>query len=365
MSEFNNINNNKFNSLQQIRDEFNILFDTYCDCNENIVINIFNSENININDYDLTDAFILCAIGNYYKYIKQNYDEMKKMFLMAIELKHVDAMNSLGVYYQTIEINYDEMKKLFLMAIELKNEKSMYNLGQYYRKIKNYDEMKKLYLMAIDLNNSDAMYNLGVYYQTIEINHDEMKKYYLMAIKLNNKNENKNEMHNMKNIMHNLGLYYQTVGKNYGEMKKWYLIAVELKHSNSMHNLGCYYEMTEINYDEMKKWYLMAINSCNVMAFNKMIKFTTDIERFIILKNIKNKTEQFEEIYEELKNKPTIKKHDEYIQKYDESLQNNDIQECMICYENELHVKMNNCIHSVCYKCYLKIKICPYCRIDI
>jgi len=109
--------------------------------------------------------------GLYYQYTEENYELMKKYYLMAIELNHSDAMNNLAWYYQHTEKNYDLMKKYYLMAIKLNNSDTMFNLADYYKITgKNYDLMKKYYLMAIELNNSDSMYYLGYYYENIEKN---------------------------------------------------------------------------------------------------------------------------------------------------------------------------------------------------
>ena len=61
-------------------------------------------------------------------------------------------MNNLGLYYKSIQ-DYDQMKKYYLMAIEKNNEKAMYNLAIYYKSIKDYDQMNKYYLMAIEKDN--------------------------------------------------------------------------------------------------------------------------------------------------------------------------------------------------------------------
>jgi hypothetical protein len=43
--------------------------------------------------------------------------------------------------------------------------------------------------------------------------------------------------------------------------------------------------------------------------------------------------------------------------------------ECCICYNNniELYDIHTNCIHSekICSTCYMKIHVCPICRIDL
>ncbi len=122
---------------------------------ENYIVELYNNNLKELNEIDVNK---LLWNGNYHKNIEKNYDEMKKYYLMAIELNNSSAMNNLATYYQYIEINYDEMKKYCLMAIELNNSDAMNNLGYYYQNIeKNYDEMKKYYLMAIKLNNYHAI----------------------------------------------------------------------------------------------------------------------------------------------------------------------------------------------------------------
>ncbi len=325
MSEFNSINginNNKFNSLKQVENKYNTTFDKkYYDV-ENNILKIFNSNNINENEHDLTNVLILYILGVYYQLVNINYDKMKKYYLSAIELNSSDAMHKLGYYYQFVEKNYDEMKKWYLMAIDLKHVKAIYNLGHHYQYVEyNYKKMKKYYWMAINLYNlSDAMNNLGVYYKDIKKNYVKMKKMYIMAINL----------HNSSNAMNNLGVYYKDIKKDYGSAMKYFV---------------------------------MSINLCNLTAYDNIKKtVANELELFLIVKNIGNKTEEFKKIYNDLKNKILIN-HYNYEQKYDESLQNNCVQECMICYEIKLHIKMNNCTHSVCYECYLKITICPYCYV--
>jgi tetratricopeptide (TPR) repeat protein len=58
-------------------------------------------------------------------------------------------MNNLGYYYEQQE-NYENMMKYYLMAIENENSFAMYYLGYYYEKQKNYENMKKYYLMALE-----------------------------------------------------------------------------------------------------------------------------------------------------------------------------------------------------------------------
>ena len=59
-------------------------------------------------------------LGEYYQDI-DNYEEMKKYYLMAINYNCANSMNNLGVYYKNIENNYDEMKKYYTMLLKSAN----------------------------------------------------------------------------------------------------------------------------------------------------------------------------------------------------------------------------------------------------
>ena len=197
MSTMNEINysqdctvNGNFKTLKQIYATYNddtYYDDVYIENYSNITDYILNLYNDNIKFNNCYDLNKLLWNVNYYKDIKPNYNEMKKYYLMAIDVGSSDAMLTLAHYYHNIEKNCDEMKKYYLMAIDLGNSDAMFNLGRYYHYIeKDYNETKKYYLMAIELGNSNAMNNLGNYYEDIEKDYDKMKKYYLMAIELGN-----------------------------------------------------------------------------------------------------------------------------------------------------------------------------------
>ena len=268
----------------------------YLENYEHIIIDIFKNDNLN---YDLNNSNILWIIGLYYESKIKNYDEMKKYYLMAIELKNDKAMIDLGYYYYYIEKNYDEMKKYYLMAIELNNIGAMVILGYYSYYEKNYDEMKKCYLMAIKFNNCNAMSNLGYYYQRIEKNYDEMKKYYLMAIELKD-----------DGAMFNLANYYQFIEKNYDEMKKYYLMAIELNNNFAMNRLLSAFDVSSKfcplvckNKDVVQHYLLRQINSkiaiekvkelegnnfLGVKIFEGLAKYCFNPQRLLKLCNIYN-----------------------------------------------------------------------------
>jgi len=137
MSEFNtnnintNINTSKYNSLKQYEQIYDITFSEEYYELENTFLDIANSKEIIIDRYDLTNSKILFLLGVHYEHDTKNYDEMKKWYLMAIELKHTDSMYNLAKYYKKNK-NYNLMEKYCLMAIESKSSKSMNYLGLYY-----------------------------------------------------------------------------------------------------------------------------------------------------------------------------------------------------------------------------------------
>ena len=204
---------------------------------EDYIVNLYNNELIELN---LIDSNKLLWNGNYYKDIKKNYDEMRKYYLMAIELNNSSTMYNLGLYYETIE-NYDEMRKYYLRAIELNNSRAMHNLGLYYQTVENYDEMRKYYLMAIELNNISAMNNLGLYYQTVEKNYNEMKKYYLMAIKLNDSNVIK--------LCENYSYFYDDNIKNTIMLKKFNRLEEKITCPITLDEINICYEIKKCNHN--------------------------------------------------------------------------------------------------------------------
>lgn len=246
--------------LIEISNKYNIMFNDNEKKLEAELIKIYNSDELNIQDYDLTNHIILCNIAHYYQLIKKDYNKMIKYYLMSIDKGSTDAMLNLGNYYYDIK-KYDKMEKYYLMGIEKGDSNAMFNLGFYYDCIKDHihsgvELMKKYYLMAIELNNADAIYNFGNYYYDIK-DYDKMKKYYLMAVD-----------HGDSDAIYNLGNYYKNIEKNYDEMKRFYIMVIN-NHVVLTYELGVcfelgeYYETIEKNYDLMEKYYLMEIDKGN------------------------------------------------------------------------------------------------------
>src|SRR5439155_958881 len=87
-----------------------------------------------------------------FNFIKKNYDEMKKYYLLAIEKNNMMALNNLAFYYYKNN-QFEDMLKYFLIGVDKGDTISMNNLAYFYYKEKNYEEMKKYCVMALDKNN--------------------------------------------------------------------------------------------------------------------------------------------------------------------------------------------------------------------
>jgi hypothetical protein len=236
--------------------------------NHEIINHIYNLYKYGIDERDtlkMEDGIIDLYYGVYYE-IKENYNQMKKYYLMAIEKDYSLAMYNLGYYYQHIGKDYNLSKKYYLMAIEKDCSSAMNNLGYYYQHIeKDYNLSKKYYLMGIEKSNTDAMYNLGYHYQFMQQDYNLMKKYYLMAIEKD-----------CSSAMNNLGYYYQNIEKDYNLAKKYYLMGAEKGNSDTMYNLGYYYQYMEHDYNLMKKYYLMASEKGHKMSIRYLENFYID-----------------------------------------------------------------------------------------
>lgn len=81
-----------------------------------------------------------------------------KQCLKDIEKNYIKIIDYIGNYY-FIKKNYREMKKYYLIAINEGSVMSMNNMGHYYSK-KNHEKSKKYYLMAIKNGCMQAKKNL-------------------------------------------------------------------------------------------------------------------------------------------------------------------------------------------------------------
>ena len=191
-----------FENIKEIEKKYGLIFSKNDD--EKIVLSIFNSLELKEKNYNLNDSNILVFIAIYYRYVKKDYENEKKYYLMAVEKGNKTGMNNLGYLYDIFEKDYKNAKKYYLMAIENGNKLAMNNLGSLYHNVeKDYENAKKYYLMAIENGCNMAMNNLGYLYYDIEKDYENAKKYWLMAIEKGNTSA----MNNIKSMMDNLELY--------------------------------------------------------------------------------------------------------------------------------------------------------------
>jgi tetratricopeptide (TPR) repeat protein len=229
-----------------------------------------------------------------------------------------------GVYYDTLR-DYNNMEKAFLEAIKFNHTQAMNRLGLYYDDTSNEEQMLKYYLLAIDLEDTAAMYNLARYYNDIK-DYDNMKKYYLLAIEYKD-----------TDCCYELSLYYHDL-KDYDNMKKYYILATE-------------FEL------ELEKNLIINKNAVN-NGFN-------DFNPFVLinmLETIENLNSNLKEKFEKLsRNKEIVIYHN----KIRISKELNHVDDCIICYENKLHINIY-CGHCFCIDCYPSLfdKSCPLCRIS-
>lgn len=167
-------------TFQEIESKYNIKFNSPS-INSDIV-KLFNTGNIDSNLIENGDY--LNTIGLYFRYVKKDYVEAEKYYLMALNKHNADVMCNLGTLYWELK-RYNEAEKYYLMEENKYNANAMCYLGSLYLELKRYDEAEKYYLIAIELNQNDARYYLASFYSEVKHNYKEMFHYYLLAAKHN------------------------------------------------------------------------------------------------------------------------------------------------------------------------------------
>jgi hypothetical protein len=159
--------------------------------NKDLFVKIMNghfNNNYDENYKNITDANILFNIGNYYNYIKKDYELMKKYYMIAIKKGNSNAMYKLGYYYY-IETDYKLMEKYYMMAINKGNSTAMSNLSFYYFQVKkDYDLMEKYYLMS-KLIKANIKTECFICYENKQMYYTKCNKHYICincSIKINN-----------------------------------------------------------------------------------------------------------------------------------------------------------------------------------
>ena len=263
---------------------------------------------------------------------------MKKYYLMGTEKQNIYSIIELGKYYEYVKKNNVEMTKYYKMAIDIITNNSIWNVYDY-----TYKSATTLYNIAIDDGNIKFIYNLAEYYKNMK-NYKVMIKYYLMAIEKE-----------CVSSMYNLACHYKNNYKH-SEMIKYYLMAIEKECHLSMNDLGEYYENIE-KYEEMEKYYLMGVKKGNITSLHNMNNyFSNNLKFYGWLVSIKLPNDIITNKINDLFKKESVIN---YIEKIE--LNKNNIKECIICYENNIHIPLPfECRHEVCVLCYFTVEKCYY-----
>lgn len=137
----------------------------------NIMISLYNSIEYNesMTGEKLNDIALQYAN-------RQDYDNMKICFSMAIEKNYTTAMIHLGKYYEKIEINVGEMIRLYELAIYYNDEIGVIALVDYY-KLKNDTQniLKYLNIYVDKFNDKQSIHDLIIYYHSTNDEENSMK----------------------------------------------------------------------------------------------------------------------------------------------------------------------------------------------
>lgn len=300
-----------FTSLKDISENFPLIFYDYESPYTDIILEMYNNPNIKPENYDLENHIILNLIAQYYHLIFIDYENAKKYYLLAITNGNIDSIFSLALYYKIVEKNYEEMIKYYLLTIQYDSVDAIHaleDLADYYYYHDNI-KMKKYYLLAIEKDSVVAMESLANYYREMK-DYEQMITFYKMAI----------EHGDIKSIKY-LANYYREI-KDYEQMIKYYLLAIE--HDNS-------YALTILE-----------------------IYYRNDLKFYHLLSNLENKSNITIEKINKLLECSTVL---EYVNKLN-TIENN-IQECLICYNNLQHISFS-CGHKICINCYCLVNKCYY-----
>ena len=112
-----------------------------------------------------------------------DYKAMVPLFLKAISLGHVSAMNDLAFYHQYVTKHKDSVVKYYTMAIEQgKNPNSAFNLSCFYHEQADVvNQMKWLKVAADQFGDTRALFSMGVMLEGHEKKPEEALTYYRLA----------------------------------------------------------------------------------------------------------------------------------------------------------------------------------------
>lgn len=240
----------KFTDIKTLEYKYNISFELLGEEYYPIIIKLFNSQNIDLEDYDLENITNLLLIASYYQLVRQDQVSAKKFYEQASEKGSEFAMEELGDYYAKVG-NEELMVKYYKMAIIGQLTEPLIKLGLHYKTKKEYGLMKKYFDLGIVKSNPECAYQLGLYYHFNEKDNELAKKYYLIAGEY---------LH--PQALYELAKYYRYVETNPELHIKYLDLAME----NNSDEAYLYAGQKEVLYCKKKEYLQKAVDLGNIQA---------------------------------------------------------------------------------------------------
>jgi TPR repeat protein len=298
-----------FETIEEISNKHDLIFDNYDKELHAKIIGIFNGDKLY--EKDMKNKYLLNMRACYLE-IKHKYNDAEKYYLLSVELGFSDAMSDLAEFYLHKRKNKEKAIEYYLKAIELNHPDAMNNLGFYYYNNKDFENAKKYYSMGIIYENIACIMNLAYLCKQQEKNMDDAIKYFLLASKLNNSDstfeiaeyyyEQKNfeksieyylKAHEQGDLLSvlKLGLCYEKI-KEYIKMEEYFLKAIELNNGTAMLLYGIHCHEIKEDYNKGNIYLLKAIEQNNYEAMfylsQKYIKYNMKLMQ----KNIPHSNQQ-------------------------------------------------------------------------
>jgi tetratricopeptide (TPR) repeat protein len=346
----------------------------------------------------------MCELANYYKYIEQDYEQMKIYYHRSISINNdnLESIYELGLYYKNFSQNSSEAIKYLSIVAEKNYLNSNFELAEHYEKEENYKQMEKHYRIAILNGCVNSMFKLGLYHKNITKKFKLMKKYFEMSIECNytislgeygdyyfeqNDFSNAVELYEKSFMFEDTKSFcnlvisylnlqkYEEVYRTVLNFDKTYIKSKQAKinESNEFNisneidiNKNILYEtiFKITNYYISKKdtlnankYYLMGINLGSENAYTKL---ESECGNKLILYNLITSIQDPNE-FVKIKIKELLKDNDVkfYENKITLFTKLNNIKECIVCYNTKIHVNLN-CGHEICLDCYCHMNICQF-----
>jgi hypothetical protein len=146
-----------FQSLEEINKKYKLDFQDNNPFKE-IILEIFNSSELDNSKYDLNNIYLLNAIGLYYRHVKKDYEFMIKYYLICIKYGFTASMFNLQIYFENKDlefyhllVNIDNKNKLMNDKIEELSKKK--EVIYYKTKVIKMEELKNIHECCICFEN--------------------------------------------------------------------------------------------------------------------------------------------------------------------------------------------------------------------